>query len=544
MDIKQPTSTGPPHISEEQLARGEDGELSQPEASHLESCLECGSRLRDAQAARAAYIEYRDSIRGPLLPPPPKSWQTLDALIAGHQASRQTRTFHWWPVPSPAAGLCMLLGLIVAGVVLYGPWQAPSIRANRLLTQSARLELPRGRFISLRVRGRSLIRPAVLSTDSPPEGDPDITHLQNVFATAHYSWREPLSARSFQAWRSRLPNKRDSVSVIRRPDQKESYRVRTESDSGVLRSASLTLRAQDLWPMAGAFEFEGDGTVELAEAAGSTERASPPRTAPIPPSSAAPHTETPVGPEETLHVLAALDEIGADVGEPIDISEDPQHQHVVVHAHGVSHYRQQQIAGALKTVPRVVLDFDYGSSTLLPGKAAPPERYSASIPVPLRQRFEERLGGATALQEMTDRVLESSASAVARAHALEILARNFAPQKEVGLIASDRDILRKLRDNHVSELERLISRIGDELKPLLPPSPNGLVPRATDNGSMGSWQAGVPSLVALAGKTDQLLNRLLAGSYSQSSGEEMLRTLAAQIGHFDAAILSERVLLE
>jgi hypothetical protein len=46
--------------------------------------------------------------------------------------------------------------------------------------------------------------------------------------------------------------------------------------------------------------------------------------------------------------------------------------------------------------------------------------------------------------------------------------------------------------------------------------------------------------VTLARKTDDSLNRLLASSYSQSSGEEMLRTLAAQIEQFDSAIRSER----
>jgi hypothetical protein len=239
-------------------------------------------------------------------------------------------------------------------------------------------------------------------------------------------------------------------------------------------------------------------------------------------------------------VLAALNQIGADVGEPVDISEDPRHRHVVVHAAGVSRERQQQIAGALKAVPQVVLEFDSGRSPLPPAKAAPLERYSASIPTTLRQQFEERLGGPTAFQEATDRVLEASASDVAQAHALEILARDFGPRIEAGLIAQDREILHKLRDNHISELERLVSRIREDLKPLMPGIPNGAAARAANKGAIASWQAGAPSLVTLARKTDDSLNRLLASSYSQSSGEEMLRTLAAQIEQFDSAIRSER----
>jgi hypothetical protein len=79
-----------------------------------------------------------------------------------------------------------------------------------------------------------------------------------------------------------------------------------------------------------------------------------------------------------------------------------------------------------------------------------------------------------------------------------------------------------------------------DLKPVLPAVPNGAAAPAAHGEAAASWQAGAASLVALARKTDDALNRLLAGSYSQSSGEEMLRTLADQIEQFDYAIRSER----
>jgi len=136
----------------------------------------------------------------------------------------------------------------------------------------------------MRLHGRTLIRPAVLISDTTAEKELDMAEVQMVFAAAHYSWREPLSARSFQAWRSGLRNKRDSVSVIHGDGGNESYRVRTDSPAGVLRSASLTLRAENLRPTDGAFEFQGLGIVELAEARTSAERASPVRPYNVPPS--------------------------------------------------------------------------------------------------------------------------------------------------------------------------------------------------------------------------------------------------------------------
>jgi hypothetical protein len=212
----------------------------------------------------------------------------------------------------------------------------------------------------------------------------------------------------------------------------------------------------------------------------------------------------------------------------------------VVHAAGVSRERQRQIAGVLKAVPRVMLEFDASQSSLPPAKATPQQRYFATIPAPLRQQFEARFGGPAAFQEATDRILEASSSAVAQAHALEILARDFGPPIEESLIAPDREVLQKLRDNHIAESERLLSRMRQDLKPVLPAVPNGAAAPAAHGEAAASWQAGAASLVALARKTDDSLNRLLASSYSQSSGEEMLRTLAAQIEQFDSAIRSER----
>ena len=105
------------------------------------------------------------------------------------------------------------------------------------------------------------------------------------------------------------------------------------------------------------------------------------------------------------------------------------------------------------------------------------------------------MGGADTLQEVTERVLDASASGLAQSPAFEVLARNFPTQTEARLIARDGEILRGLQDKHVSELERLVTRIRAELKPLLSLSSNSPVPQATDNGTR-TWQAGVPSLVA------------------------------------------------
>jgi hypothetical protein len=65
-----------------------------------------------------------------------------------------------------------------------------------------------------------------------------------MFRAANYDWDDPLSAKSFQAWRDRLPEKRDEVI-----EERDAYRIRTSTDSGELLEATLTLRIPDLQPL-------------------------------------------------------------------------------------------------------------------------------------------------------------------------------------------------------------------------------------------------------------------------------------------------------
>src|SRR4051794_20418620 len=106
------------HLSDEQLALFQDGELSPPGVGHLDACPECASRLRDLETAHAAYAEYRDLIRGPMLPPAPSPWRSLDKLIqrdelkAQAKARNRARAWRWWLIPGLATALCLLFAAV------------------------------------------------------------------------------------------------------------------------------------------------------------------------------------------------------------------------------------------------------------------------------------------------------------------------------------------------------------------------------------------------------------------------------------------------
>jgi hypothetical protein len=536
---RDPTASGLTHLSEDQLARFEDGDPTAAEARHLEICPGCRGRLQDRRAASAAYVEYRDVIRGPLLPELPRPWPSLDSLLARSRMSEPRRLFRWWPAAALAAGFCALLGLVVAATFYYQSRQSPTARASRLLARSAKIALPTGRFISVRLGGRMLVRPAVLISDSPNGSDPETTRLEKMFTAAHYSWREPVSSESFQDWRKGLSQKQDFVSMLEEGGRR-SYRVRTETPTGELRSASLVLQAEDLHPVDAAFDFDQVGTVDISQTSAPVE--APPRTRlqTNQPNKATP-VESPVGPEDTLHVLAALDHIGADVGEPIEVSQDSRHLHVMVRGYGLTDERRKEVEDALKSLPRVTTDFENGTAAPAYPPSAPTQSYATNIPAPLRQQFERAFGGASAFQEVTDRVLEASASALARSHSLEELARNFPPQTEGRLGVRDRELLESLRQLHVAELSRLEANVWTDLKPVVGTTGSTSSPRAQGNGSGTGWQAGIPELLSSVQTVDRALNRLLAGSYPQVSGEEMLRALPSQLGELESAIQFQRV---
>ncbi len=509
------------HLSDETLVQFQEDVLSGPDAEHLASCEECRARLHDIAIAGAAYVEYRDHVRGPQLPPAPNRWMDLGTLVAQHKANHTRLILRWWPATACVAACALVI------MLLFPPW--PGARAtrrmNELLQRSIRNTEPQGLLISMRFRGRTMVRPAVM-TDSDNR-EPYMAHLQTMFMAARYNWKEPLSTRSFQAWRSGLRRKQDTVSVVRQDGEEQSYRVRTDSPTGTLKSVSLTLRAGDLRPVNGSFTFEGEGEVESSEI---TTPVAPPPARQVQ-TEAAPPVETLATPADTLQVLAALNKIGADVGEPIRISEDPERRHVVVSAGNLSTLRRQQVAQVLGPLPRVKLRFDAPAE--LPASAEEAAPSYSNIPAALRERFEQRLGGALRVQEITDDVLEASSLLLSRAHALQLLAEKLPPAAEGHLADSDRMILQHLRRNHLMALQSLLAQIERSIRPLLlPATPSNT--RREDPGH--SWQEEAGNLVRAAKESDDVLNQLLAGSYSQQEGEEMLGRAGRQIERLAEAI--------
>jgi hypothetical protein len=499
------------HLSDEELACFQDGESRGDEVVHVKSCTECRQRLEDLGFATSAFREYLDSVYRPLQPPPPQPWQGLSEIAAQHSSVRPALSFRWIWMTAVAASL--------AGTFAFVDWKRDvdaSERAQDILSQSSRIALPPEGRISIIVGGSTILRPALLETDI--DRDPSLERLHRAFDQANYNWREPLSARSFLAWRNRLAKKRDRVNVIGEGSQR-AYRVHTENPAGPLKAATLTLQAEEMRPTAGSFEFVQAGTVEISVAGklpeGVTEKRSQK-------AGDAPR-ELPASPEDTLRVLAALHRIGADVEDPISVSE-AANRGVIVRGVGLNAERQKAVVEVLRGLPRTTVDFSATDFQDRRSAGHSGERTFTNLPEGIRHKLEERAGGAVALQILTDEVLDASGLLLARVHAVEVLRKKFPPSIESTFTSAGKQLLGEMRRDHAAKIRREIESIQARLKPLLPMSKESSPPEVSRTGRIGT-----ESLGHAVRNLDASLNRLLAGAFNQAEGERLLDQVRVQL---------------
>ena len=263
------------HLDEECLMRYADGELPARKArevrSHLEACWQCRAELEELQETIKDCVRYRRALREHL-PAPPARWMDIyprmdEIDAAPERESLPRRIGRALALPArrwaPAA---VALGVMCA-LVVHQWRETPSVEAAALLRKAVAAgdeRPPAPRRIHIRTSRRQQASRVVAG---PPEAldaaaAETMAGLEALFRGAGYSWEDPLSARSFQAWRDGLAGRRDEVAAT-----DEHYRIRTTSDTGELMSATLKLDARDLRPVESRLEFRNEEWVEITELA-------------------------------------------------------------------------------------------------------------------------------------------------------------------------------------------------------------------------------------------------------------------------------------
>jgi anti-sigma factor RsiW len=526
------------------LLRYLDGELparkSRQLRGHLEACWQCRTAVEDLQATVASCVHYRKNVLEAHLPPPPAPWADLSEGFARIDSavgveSWTARFGHWLAAPAARRwALSAAAAVLLAAGLFYQFRETPSVQAASLLQRAVTVAATHSkpaRPIRMRtnIRNRAVV-PAMLRA-------------------AHYDAETPLSAKSFQEWRDGLASKVDAVTTVPDPESpaENCYRIETAAADGELAIASMMLRVTDLHPVEGRFEFRNRDWVEYNEIsdASTTDGGIPadtsldaPTRRTVPPSRpAANPSGEPASISEELRVLVALREIGADLGEPVEVNRSGGR--ILVSGVGVSAERQHDIHAALDGMPNVTVQFANPSAAISSADAdtAP----VGARPSGIQARVEQHLGGRAEFERFSGRLLDFMDSAMARAYALHALSQRF--PEPTAMSAADRALLGDLARQHVQVLSSQLSDLHRTLAPVLV----SLGGAASDSApgrpaNPKAWQSTVEDVFQASRRIEVLLSTLL-GVTPETPNAHVPTDLLAAFANAKAALESLRATL-
>jgi hypothetical protein len=502
-------------------------------------------------------VRYRKNVLGTCLPPPPDPWQDLsrgfdriDASLVGESLAARLGRVLSLPRPAVPWAVTGAIAVAVVCTIVYQLRETPSVQAAALLKKAVAVADSRPRLarrIRISTAARQLTR--VIGAGQPASDAPAI---ESLFRSANYNWDDPLSARSFEMWRDQLPAKRDEVAAIEDPQSpdRNSYRIQTTTDSSELVSATLKLRMTDFEPLEGRFEFRNRDWVEMTEltdqptlpastVAGAT--GGMPRQPGMPPDRVEPSAEptNPAGAAEELQVVAALHQVGADLGDPVEIARD--NGQIVVSGTGIPPQHQKQIHEALDSMPGVVVRFSEpggvpsgpGPPSVEPETPAPRDS-AGSVPPPFQTRLEEQLGGRPQFERFSSQLLDGSDAVMSRAYALRRLAQQFPPDVERQLSAEDRRVLRDLGREHVVALARQSGEMDAALGRILAALGGAAAPGEIRLES-ASWQPASEELLSAARRVETALAVLLGMAPPDDPADNIPSQLLAALAQLRAS---------
>ena len=559
------SSLGMRHPEEGQLLRYLDGELPGRKArqirKHLEACWHCRAELEELQNTAGDCVRYRKNVLGTCLPPPPDPWQDLsrgfdriDASLDGESLAARLARAMFLPRPAVPWAVTGAIAVAVVCTIVYQLRETPSVQAAALLKKAVAVadSRPRpARRIRISTASQQLTR--VIGAGQPASDAPAIERL---FRSANYNWDDPLSARAFETWRDQLPAKRDEVAAIEDPQSpdRNSYRIQTTTDASELVSATLKLRMTDFEPLEGRFEFRNRDWVEMTEltdqptlpastVAGAT--GGMPRQPGMPPDRVEPSAEpmNPAGVAEELQVVAALHQVGADLGDPVEIAREQRADPGERHGHSAPTPETDSRGARFHAGRgRAVLTNRAGC----PGPGAPsgpegtpPEtpalRDSAgSAPPPFQARLEERLGGRPQFERFSSQLLDGSDAVMSRAYALRRLAQQFPPDVERQLSAEGRRVLRDLGREHVAALARQSGEMDAALSRILAALGGAAAPGEVRLES-AAWQPASEELLSAARRVETVLAVLLGMAAPDNPADHTPSQLLAALAQLRAS---------
>jgi len=256
----------------------------------------------------------------------------------------------------------------------------------------------------------------------------------------------------------------------------------------------------------------------------------------------------PAGVSAELRVMEALHQVGADLGDPVEISRDDRR--VVVSGTGIPPKRQEQLHAVLDPLPNVVVRFAApafpAGAPPVPSEPAPARDAAGPEQRQLQARIEERLGGRPQFERFSGQLLDRSDAAMARAHALRRLAQEFPPAAEQQMGAADRHILHNLAREHLASLAKDSVRIEGILQPILTDLPAARAKaevRIDEARAEAAWQPATEELLGSARHLETLLAVALGATPADGAAKNVPEQLMVGMAQLTTRIEQCRRLL-
>jgi anti-sigma factor RsiW len=234
---------------------------------------------------------------------------------------------------------------------------------------------------------------------------------------------------------------------------------------------------------------------------------------------------------DELRVFVALHLVGADLGEPVQVSRSEGRIHI--QGTGIEPHRQSRILAALNAIPNLDVHFnEVGSNTPQVADFTPAAPAGSNANTGLQEQILRQLGTRAAVEQFTNQLMERSDNLMARAHAVRRLAQRFPPYVEATLGPDERKMLLDLRRQHIAAMELESEEILRMSRAALPANP---LP-AMNAPAPASWQASSDDLF----QSSRNVERALAVGLGAAQGDVTAAQLFTNIARIKASVEAAR----
>jgi hypothetical protein len=590
------------HLTDEAILLFLEDELIPAEESavdsHVRSCWTCLGRRDMFERSMADFADFQNAFVAPHLPPSPEGKAVFMARLDGlakelghppllHFWRRNTGQFFKSLFPAQPVWITALLLIAIVVPSLYLLRRQQTMSPSELLNRAAMSGEDYPSYVDqpvvvqkvrIRANGCSLLRTVYHDIGQKRNASrTDVSAsreeaIRTEFVQSGLDWDHPLSVERYQHWRETLAVKRDAIDHV----GNNLLRLNTKTPSGAIAEASLTIREKDFHPLEESLLLRDDNRIEIAELSyevvgiktlgpdilGAASVSSPLQMPLAALGSTLPQTfsSDALLAMTEVQVRYALHDLGADIGEQIDLHPTPSGL-VLVKGIVVDNTRKQQLIAALEGIPHTQIEIETVSQADARQQSDSPTTASATVTLktkvaPLLQaRLRQKFPDEYRRTMYVNQTLSLAQGASARAWALNRLAERYSSRQIALLDASSRQSLRSLLSDHLAVLREDINHLQAQIAPILSSSSNTAAANtyvdapAEDitkpSGKTEDWRKQVRRVYSSVETVNESVTSLLVGSVSgdNDSPEEVevgLRTTLTQL-QTDIKLLEQQI---